>query len=287
MPQYLSPLRWFGGKHVLSKKILPFPNHKIYVEPFCGSCAILLNKVPAPYAEVANDINNRLVNFWQIVRSEYYNLQLLCNLKGSIDSRQLFEKYKEHAEDSLEDAMRFFYVNRHSYSGKNDTYGGISSVGGRDKHKYYLHKIRELEIIYDRIKLVKFENQDFRKLLPRFDETHILWYLDPPYFNGGSDFEKGVGGVKWCKKDHEDLYTILLNANAKFVLSIDNREFYHNDNWFYEEIERYNSAASCKTERSKDTEWIIRNFDPNSVDVMTSHNQQSICDYIQKKKGEI
>jgi DNA adenine methylase len=285
MPQYLSPLRWFGGKHILSKYILPFPKHKIYVEPFCGSCAILLNKVPAPYSEIANDINDRLVNFWQVLRSQYYNLQFLCNLKGSIDSRELFEKYKEPIEDSLGDAMRFFYVNRHSFSGKNDTYGGISSVGGRDKHKYYLHKIEELEKIYERIKLVKFENQDFRKLLLRFNEEHTLWYLDPPYFNGGCEYEKGIGGVDWDKGDHEDLYNILMKTSAKFVLSIDNREFYDNNKWFYEKVERYNSAASCKKERSKDFEWIIRNFDPHSTELMTSINQESIYNYI--KNGAV
>ncbi|MBD3194613.1 MAG: DNA adenine methylase, partial [Candidatus Lokiarchaeota archaeon] len=61
-----SPIKWFGGKYYLKNHILPFPQHKIYIEVFGGSAVILLNKIPSPY-EIYNDINDRLVNFWLIL----------------------------------------------------------------------------------------------------------------------------------------------------------------------------------------------------------------------------
>jgi len=273
-----SPLRWFGGKKYFLKFLLPFPQHILYVEPFGGSSVVLLNKEISPF-EVYNDINKRLVNFWSIIKERYYELQFLINLRGDLDSRELFEKYKDPSEDQLEDAMRFFYVNRHSFSGKNDTYMGISHKEDkiRYSHDTYLKEIERLSEIYNRIKNIHFECQDFRKLLKRSDVPNALWYLDPPYFKGGEQYEKGIGGKEWNQQDFEDLREILYNIkNAKFILSIDSKEFYNHPDWFYEKIERQNKAANTGDTQSIGIEYIIRNFDPSKIEVMKNKKQMSL-----------
>ncbi len=41
------PLKWHGGKRYTAQKIINLmPRHLSYVEPYCGGCAVLLNRDP-------------------------------------------------------------------------------------------------------------------------------------------------------------------------------------------------------------------------------------------------
>ncbi|MFW9878759.1 MAG: DNA adenine methylase [Candidatus Thorarchaeota archaeon] len=269
-----SIISWYGGKWYLLGDILPFPKHTLYAELFCGSIVVLINKIKSDI-EVINDNNNRLINLWNIVKNKWYELKFISEFKGDLDSRSLFEKYKEESEDSLEDAFRFFYVNHHSFSHMGKTYHGIDTTGERNLHLTYLNQIERIKEIYDRIKHIFVENQDFKILLKRMDKKNALLYLDPPYFDGGEEYEKIIGGKKWEYKDYEILRKKLDEIeNCKFVLSIDNKDFFDNPNWFIQEVERWNFASSVKT--SKSIEYIIRNFDNDRVDKMKLYKQKEM-----------
>jgi site-specific DNA-adenine methylase len=59
----LSPVLWFGSKSRLASKIIKyFSKHKMYVEPFGGSAAVLLAKEPSGI-EVFNDIGGE---WWKV-----------------------------------------------------------------------------------------------------------------------------------------------------------------------------------------------------------------------------
>jgi DNA adenine methylase len=283
-----SIIKWFGGKYYMIKNILPFPIHRGYIEVFGGSAVILLNKIPSNI-EIYNDINSRLINFWRILKEYKEELKELSEKEGGIDSRVIFEECKEISDNSIEDAMRFFYVNHHSFSGMNDGYKGLydinTELSTRRKsfnipHAAYLNQIKRIDEIYERIKYVIFECKDFRKLLKRFDKPNYLWYIDPPYFKGGEFYEKGIGGIKWGENNIYDLRNILDNVeNTKFVLSIDKKEYFENKEWFYQKIERVNFASSLKV-KSKSYEWIIRNFDPKKCKKMKKKNTKQIDEWI-------
>lgn len=73
--RFSSPLSYYGGKGRLASKLIPlFPSHKIYVEPFCGSCAILFRK-PRAKTEIISDGDAQLINFWQQLRDNPTDLQ--------------------------------------------------------------------------------------------------------------------------------------------------------------------------------------------------------------------
>ena len=75
------PLKWFGGKQYLARRIVSlFPRHRHFVEAFGGGLAVLLERDPndpklwvsessqqAGVSEVANDLNGHLMNFSRAV----------------------------------------------------------------------------------------------------------------------------------------------------------------------------------------------------------------------------
>jgi hypothetical protein len=60
------PFPYFGGKRRVADAIWQrLGNVHNYVEPFCGSCAVLLARPHAPHIETVNDADGLLANFWR------------------------------------------------------------------------------------------------------------------------------------------------------------------------------------------------------------------------------
>ena len=59
-----------GGKYKIRDWICSFiPEHKIYIEPFCGGASIFFAKTPSE-VEILNDINGEICNFFRVLREE-------------------------------------------------------------------------------------------------------------------------------------------------------------------------------------------------------------------------
>ena len=64
-----SPFPYFGGKRKVAKEVWRrFGDVQNYVEPFCGSCAVLLLRPSAPKTETVNDADGLLSNFWRALK---------------------------------------------------------------------------------------------------------------------------------------------------------------------------------------------------------------------------
>lgn len=62
------PIPYFGGKMLVGPAIADLlPPHGHYVEPYCGSLAVLLAKAPSDH-ETVNDLDGRLMTFWRVLR---------------------------------------------------------------------------------------------------------------------------------------------------------------------------------------------------------------------------
>lgn len=270
----LSILNWYGGKYRMLNDILPFPKHKMFLEVFAGSAVITLNKIPSKI-EVVNDINGNLINFWSTLRDHYIELKLRSEME--IESRELFEKYKEPTGNDLEDAFRFFYYNSFGFSGL-DTFNGIHKEE-KESTKAYFNKIERIEQIHERIKFIKFENQDYSKILKRFkkhyDFEDTCIFVDSPYLYGGEAYENQLGNTyKWNPKtDFIHLMVLLRDfEHAKIICTIDIPDFITYNGWNRQTIIRTNSASPSNNHIKKE-EYIYRNFDNDSIEkiVQTKH----------------
>ena len=62
----LAPFPYFGGKRTIASTVWrAFGDVKQYIEPFCGSCAVLLSAPAAASLEVVGDANGFIANFWR------------------------------------------------------------------------------------------------------------------------------------------------------------------------------------------------------------------------------
>lgn len=118
-PRIKPVLRFPGAKWMLAPWIISlFPPHEVYVEPFCGSCAVLLTKPPSR-AETINDLNGRLVNFFRVLRDEPERLAAALALTPY--ARAEWRQSWEIADDPMEDARRFAVQVWMSFGGKHGT----------------------------------------------------------------------------------------------------------------------------------------------------------------------
>lgn len=84
-----TPITYYGGKQTMLKHILPLiPKHELYTEPFCGGASVLFAK-KAVNAEIINDLNIDLVNFYQIAKTKFKELKI--EIDKTLHSRDAHE----------------------------------------------------------------------------------------------------------------------------------------------------------------------------------------------------
>lgn len=73
--KHKAPFPYFGGKSYIASLVWSkFGQVKQYIEPFCGSAAILLASPYPASLEVINDMNGFIANFWRAVKYQPANV---------------------------------------------------------------------------------------------------------------------------------------------------------------------------------------------------------------------
>jgi len=227
-----SPIRYFGGKNGFSNKIIKhFPENyqtMTYVEPFCGSSAMLFAKEKSP-VEFINDIDQNIYSLFKVLIDPeiFQEFKKLCDL--SLYHEDINREYSDDLKKEipiLERAYKFFYVNRTSYNGVGGFSG--SNVIRRKMSKSvsdYLSSIDGLYEIHDRLSSVVINHVDALELIQKWDKENIFMYLDSPYANE----TRSSGRYKHDFTDEmQNRYLdILINIkNAKLLISGYNCERY-------------------------------------------------------------
>ena len=79
MDELVAPFPWFGGKSYAAPMVADLLRGATsYVEPFCGSLAVLLAS-PARRVETVNDADGLLVNAWRAMRADPEGLAAVCD----------------------------------------------------------------------------------------------------------------------------------------------------------------------------------------------------------------
>ena len=208
-----TPLRYPGGKSRALSKLFQFiPNlsdYNEYREPFLGggSVAIEVSK-RYPHLKIwVNDLYEPLYNFWRQIQNNGEEIKdKLIEYKSLYPNpdkaRGLFVESKELVNDqtldSLDRAVRFYIVNKCSFSGltENSSFSQQASISN-----FSMNGIEKLTGYQEMISNWKFTNESYEQLLS--DDRSVFIYLDPPY-EIKDNLYGGKGGTMHKRFDHDE-----------------------------------------------------------------------------------
>jgi DNA adenine methylase len=219
-----SPLRYPGGKSRAIPQILErFPGRfSEFREPFVGGGSVFL-AVRQRYPEVRvwiNDLNPDLIAFWTTARDEnrllVKDLRLIRHLVQN--GRELFNFWRKYEPSSQYDAaLRFFVLNRISFSGTTDC-GGYSRSAFQSRFTdSSIDRVAKLEGLLEGVCIT---NLDFEAVLlePGRD---VFAFLDPPYIAATRSRLYGRNGDLHVGFDHLRLARALGRFTHPWLMTYD------------------------------------------------------------------
>jgi DNA adenine methylase len=225
-----SPIAWYGGKAYYAEWLIErFPVHRVYVEPFGGAANVLLRK-PRSEVEVYNDVDDRVVNLFRVVRDpeQFERLRLLLDLTPY--ARAEFADLLElpTTDDPVEKARRFFAICRQARGGlgmsKLSRNAWATSKRTRremaEPVSKYLSAIEGLADVATRFRTVMIESKPAIDMIQQYDGEDTFFYLDPPYMPETRHGNKAATYAhEMTPEDHAALLDVLLATKGKAMLS--------------------------------------------------------------------
>lgn len=266
------PIPYYGAKMTIAPQIVNlFPDHDHYVEPYAGSLAVLLAKTPS-HMETVNDLDNRLMTFWRILRDRPHDLTRACALTPH--SRAEYQDAQDallgtspvpdgHPDPDLELARRVWLVLTQGRSGTLRRTGWRFAIDPTARMpipaslKTFVNRIAPTA---ERLARVSLECRPALDVIADYGTNpRTLLYVDPPYV--GTTRAQNYGHEMTADDDHRALAAALEACHATVILS-----GYHSDlyddlyrDWHRHEI---NTTTEQGGKRSPRTEvlWSNRPF---------------------------
>lgn len=189
-------LRYHGGKFRLAAWVMGFfPCHTTYVEPFGGAAGVLLQKERS-YAEVYNDLDGDIVNFFKVLRDPEQRERLIEACVLTPYARDEFEIAWTQTDDPIERARRIAIRAQMGFGSAGAT---KSATGFRIDSKREYGTAQHLWSQYpssmadvgQRFSSVLIENRPAIEVMRQHDSEFTLHYVDPPYVHETRQMEKG------------------------------------------------------------------------------------------------
>lgn len=266
-----SPLRYPGGKSRAVKKIIEYLPEKFleFREPFVGGGSVFIYlKQQYPDLKIwINDLNPELFLFWKIAQSDLVNMvKEIVKIKNNyLDGKKLFHELTNISVDDLselERAVRFFVLNRITFSGTVES-GGFSQQAF--EQRFTESSIERLEKLESILLDVKITNLDYSYLL-KPDEKNIFLFLDPPYFTATKSRLYGKKGDLHIAFEHQRFGKLMKECSSNWLITYDdcsairdNFQFAHLFDW---ELQ-YGMNNYKKEKAAKGKEVLICNYKTN------------------------
>lgn len=215
-----SPLRYPGGKSRAVQQILPFLPEKpgVLVSPFLGGGSVELAAAGLGWKVLGFDLFQPLVDFWQQALTSPQELADEVSKYYPLAKDRFYQLQQTTFTTQLEEAARFYVLNRSSFSGS--TMSGGMSPGHERFTPSAIERVRRFAA--DNLWV---ERADFSKSI--MQNRNAFLYLDPPYYSASRLY--GKRGDLHEGFFHQGLCN-LLKARGNWLLSYDDcpqiREMY-------------------------------------------------------------
>lgn len=261
-----TPVRYFGGKARMAPALAALlPPHRVYLEPYMGSAAVLFAKQPSTH-ELLNDANGSVVAFFTALRDDPDELERLCRLTPySRDEYLAADLFTTEPLTTMERARRFWVRSSQSMSGiveARTTWSG-SARSGASRARTTVRKLDGFAWAAERLLGCIFDHRDALDFIARHAmRDDAAMYVDPPYMR---KVRQGPGGYAFDAEDadHHRALAELLTATPAFVALSGYRcdlydELY--DGWHVVELPTIERAGQSRTKGDRtEVVWCNRN----------------------------
>lgn len=248
-------LRYPGGKFYGLKMISPYLTvpHDEFREVFVGGASVFLGKEISKINWI-NDIDSDLINFYKIIQDQKTRKQILKLIEGEVVNKKRYQEVLSFKpKNKVEEAFKYFYLNRTSFSGIMHKPRWGYKIGSSVEPHGWADRI---EPVGKKLEGVKITSLDFREIISAPSKKEVLLYLDPPYFQAS----RGIYKNEFSQKDHLDLANLLRKTKHKFIVSYEDcqgvRDLYDWANINEIEFRYYMSEGR----RDAGKELVITNF---------------------------
>ena len=230
-------LRYHGAKFRIAPWVLRhFPAHTCYVEPFGGAAGVLLQK-DRSYAEVYNDLDGDVVNFFRVLRDPEQRRALQELLALTPYARSEFDLAWEQVADSdcIERARRLCVRAQMGFGSAGAT-KGVTGFRIDTKRAYgtaqhlWMEYPDSLSAVGARFAGVLIENRPALDVMLAHDGPDTLHFADPPYVLGTRVLQASGRGYyrhEMTDDDHTELLSKLRELEGMVIVTGYETDLYH------------------------------------------------------------
>lgn len=246
-------LKYPGSKWRIAERIISLmPDHHSYLEPYFGSGAVFFKKPPARI-ETINDMDDDVINFFSVLRSDPERLAREISLTPyarMVYERALIRDY----EDDFQRAVAFLIRcdMSHGFRTTGERIGWKRDIQGRENAyaKIFWDGIpAEFVKFARRLKEAQIEHQPALDVIQAFNYPNVLIYADPPYVL--STRCRKIYPNEMTDQNHIELIDALKAHRGRVILSGYGSELYdrHLKDWHSVEFRAYASNGKRRTEK--------------------------------------
>jgi DNA adenine methylase len=263
-----SPLRYPGGKSKAIEQIIKYipETFSEYREPFIGggSLFIYLKQTHPTLKFWINDLNVDLYSFWLAAQEDINGLtEEVWKIKRKRkDGRELFTELATQSTENLttlERAVRFFVLNRITFSGTVEA-GGYSQKAFESR--FTDTSVERLYLLGQLLDDVRITNLDYKDVLTP-DSEDIFTFFDPPYLSATKSKLYGKKGTLHTGFNHSEFAETLKKYHHNWLITYDDSEGVRNNFSFaniYEWELQYGMNNYKQGSAAKGKELFISNY---------------------------
>jgi DNA adenine methylase len=261
---------YYGGKFSHLDFLLPLLPTTLshFCEPFGGSAAILINRLPAP-VETYNDLDSEVTNFFTCLRDHGDQLIRLIGLTPFSREELVKACRPERSLSEVERARRFFIRARQTRTGLAQTSSEgrwahcvlTSRAGMAGAVSRWLGSVEGLPEIVQRLQRVQIENAPAIEVIRRYDSKTTLFYCDPPYPHEARGDSKAYG-YEMTDREHEELAEML--KGVKGLAAVSGYRCPLMDRLYCNWIRVDANTRLCNSSKGERKESVWANYDPRS-----------------------
>lgn len=229
-----------------------FPPHETYVEPFGGAASLLMRKERAK-AEIYNDLNAEVVNFFRVLRDPVRAAEFRRQLELTPYARDEYDAaFGKGKRGSVERARRLIARSIMGHGCDSICAKSGFRSKGLDRSRYvagdWANYPRQISAFCERLRGVTIERRDAFVLMKDFDTPATLFYVDPPYLQATRGRRRRNYTHELTDGCHERLIDELSTLRGMVILSGYPHASYERLGWRRHETEALADGARPRTE---------------------------------------